>query len=415
MSRLRIFDHADPSTPLFASYDPDFIATELHKIGVLFERWKAGKAIAPGAAPEDVMDAYRADIDRLVTERGFKSVDVVSIAPDHPARAEMRTKFLDEHFHKEDEVRFFVAGSGLFTLHVEDKVYEIECVQDDLIAVPDGTKHWFEFRGDPFLHRGRWLGRALHRRDHRRDLSALYAGPVALMGTVVQAILTDIEGTTSSISFVKDVLFPYARRELPAFVAARGQEPDIRQLLDAVAAEAGGASSDEAIIEMLQDWIDQDRKHTVLKALQGLIWEAGYREADFTSHMYPDAGEALQRWYAEGLALYVYSSGSVPAQKLLFGHSDVGDLTPLFSGWFDTEVGGKREAASYARIVERIGMEAAEILFLSDVVAELDAAREAGLQTVLVDRLDDYAQPRTTEEANGHPRVTSFGQIVPAT
>jgi enolase-phosphatase E1 len=235
------------------------------------------------------------------------------------------------------------------------------------------------------------------------------------MGTVVQAILTDIEGTTSSISFVKDVLFPYARRELPAFVAARGQEPDIRQLLDAVAAEAGGASSDEAIIEMLQDWIDQDRKHTVLKALQGLIWEAGYREADFTSHIYPDAGEALQRWYAEGLALYVYSSGSVPAQKLLFGHSDVGDLTPLFSGWFDTEVGGKREAASYARIVERIGMEAAEILFLSDVVAELDAAREAGLQTVLVDRLDDYAQPRTTEDANGHPRVTSFGQIVPAT
>jgi enolase-phosphatase E1 len=235
------------------------------------------------------------------------------------------------------------------------------------------------------------------------------------MGTVIQAILTDIEGTTSSISFVKDVLFPYARRELPAFVAARGQEPDIRQLLDAVASEAGGICSDEVIVEMLQGWIDQDRKHTVLKALQGLIWEAGYREADFTSHMYPDAAEALQRWYAEGLALYVYSSGSVPAQKLLFGHSDVGDLTPLFSGWFDTEIGGKRESASYARIVERIGMAPAEILFLSDVVAELDAARDAGLQTILVDRLDDYPQPRSTEQANGHPRVTSFAQITPAT
>ncbi|WDS36652.1 acireductone synthase [Pseudoxanthomonas sp.] len=235
------------------------------------------------------------------------------------------------------------------------------------------------------------------------------------MGTVIQAILTDIEGTTSSISFVKDVLFPYARRELPGFVAARGAEPEIRQLLDTVATEAGGICSDEVIVEMLRGWIDQDRKHTVLKALQGLIWEAGYRDADFTSHMYPDAAKALQRWYADGLALYVYSSGSVPAQKLLFGHTDVGDLTPLFSGWFDTEVGGKRESPSYAQIVARIGMAPAEILFLSDVVAELDAARDAGLQTILVDRLDDYAQPRTTAEANGHPRVTSFAQITPAT
>ncbi len=235
------------------------------------------------------------------------------------------------------------------------------------------------------------------------------------MGTVVQAILTDIEGTTSSISFVKDVLFPYARRALPSFVAARGTEPEIRQLLDAVATETGGTCSDEVIVQTLQGWIDQDRKHTALKALQGLIWEAGYREADFTSHMYPDAAQALQRWYAEGLALYVYSSGSVPAQKLLFGHSDVGDLTPLFSGWFDTEVGGKRESASYTHIVERIGMAPVEILFLSDVVAELDAARSAGLQTVLVDRLDDYPQPRSSEQANGHPRVTSFGQIAPVT
>ncbi len=149
MSRLRIFDHADPETPLFASHDPDLITPELQKIGVLLERWKAAKQIAPGAAPEDVMEAYRTDIDRLVAEHGFKSVDVVSIAPDNPKRAEMRTKFLDEHFHKEDEVRLFVAGSGLFTLHVDDKVYEIECVQDDLIAVPDGTKHWFDMGEEP--------------------------------------------------------------------------------------------------------------------------------------------------------------------------------------------------------------------------------------------------------------------------
>jgi Uncharacterized conserved protein, contains double-stranded beta-helix domain len=149
MSRLRIFDENDPGQPLFASRDGDAIAAELGKIGVTFERWRASKPIEPGASPEAVMEAYRADIDRLVAERGFRTVDVVSIAPDNPNREEMRRKFLDEHFHKEDEVRFFVAGSGLFTLHVDGKVYEVECVKDDLIAVPDGTKHWFDMGESP--------------------------------------------------------------------------------------------------------------------------------------------------------------------------------------------------------------------------------------------------------------------------
>lgn len=149
MSRLRIFNDSQPNQPLLSSHDGAVIATELEKIGVTFERWQASKPITPGASPEEVMDAYRADIDRLVAERGFKTVDVVSIAPDNPNRAEMRKKFLDEHFHKEDEVRFFVAGSGLFTLHVDDKVYEIECVKDDLIAVPDSTLHWFDMGESP--------------------------------------------------------------------------------------------------------------------------------------------------------------------------------------------------------------------------------------------------------------------------
>ena len=149
MSRLRIFDENDPGQPLFASSDGPAIAAELEKIGVTFERWQANQPVAPGATPEQVMDAYRADIDRLVAERGFKTVDVVSIAPDNPNRDEMRRKFLDEHFHKEDEVRFFVAGSGLFSLHVDGKVYEIECVKDDLIAVPDGTRHWFDMGEEP--------------------------------------------------------------------------------------------------------------------------------------------------------------------------------------------------------------------------------------------------------------------------
>ncbi len=227
----------------------------------------------------------------------------------------------------------------------------------------------------------------------------------------IRAILTDIEGTTSSISFVKDVLFPYARRALPGFVAARGREPGVRKWLDMVALENGGACQDSVIVEVLQGWIDEDRKHTALKALQGMIWADGYRSADFTSHMYPDAAPALRRWKQAGLRLYVYSSGSVPAQRLLFGHSDAGDLTELFSGWFDTEVGGKREAASYERIGESIGLPGQDILFLSDVVEELDAAREAGLGTVLLDRREDYPQPREGEATHGHVRATSFEQI----
>ena len=225
-------------------------------------------------------------------------------------------------------------------------------------------------------------------------------------------ILTDIEGTTSSISFVKDVLFPYARRALPEFVRAHGDDPEVRGWLDAVAAENGGICKDEVIVETLQGWIDQDRKHTALKALQGVIWQAGYRDADFTAHIYPDAADALPRWHAAGHPLHVYSSGSVPAQKLFFGHSDAGDLTPLFSGWYDTEVGGKREADSYRAIAERIGQPASDIAFLSDVVEELDAAREAGLQTWLVDRLEDYPQPRTGDATHGHRRVDSFADIV---
>jgi enolase-phosphatase E1 len=225
------------------------------------------------------------------------------------------------------------------------------------------------------------------------------------------AILTDIEGTTSSISFVRDVLFPYARRALPGFVGEHAHEPEVRRWLDAVATEAGGLCQDDMIVETLQGWIDQDRKHTALKALQGLVWEAGYRNADFTAPIYPDAAQTLQRWHALGVPLYVYSSGSVPAQKLFFGHSDAGDLTGLFSGWFDTEVGGKREADSYAAIAERIKVKARDILFLSDVVEELDAARAAGMQTVLVDRIDDYPQSRAGDAAHGHTHVASFLEV----
>jgi 1,2-dihydroxy-3-keto-5-methylthiopentene dioxygenase len=148
-SRLRIFAEDHPDEPQLATDDRAAMARELAAIGVTFEQWEASRPVAPGDSPEAIMDAYRADIDRLVAERGFRSVDVVSIAPDNPQREAMRAKFLDEHFHKEDEVRFFVAGSGLFTLHVDGRVYEVLCTRGDLIAVPDSTTHWFDMGAEP--------------------------------------------------------------------------------------------------------------------------------------------------------------------------------------------------------------------------------------------------------------------------
>lgn len=149
MSRLRIFTADNPHEPLLSTEALDEMAAELARIGVRFEQWEAGKPVEAGDAPDVVLDAYSADIERIVAEKGFRTVDVVSIAPDHPNREEMRKKFLSEHFHKEDEVRFFVDGSGLFTLHVGERVYEIRCEKGDLIGVPDSTLHWFDMGPEP--------------------------------------------------------------------------------------------------------------------------------------------------------------------------------------------------------------------------------------------------------------------------
>lgn len=221
----------------------------------------------------------------------------------------------------------------------------------------------------------------------------------------MRAIVTDIEGTTSALSFVKDVLFPYARRQLAKFVAEHGSEPQVRALLDAAKAEAGGELNDTEIVQQLERWIDEDRKITPLKSLQGLIWEAGYRQGDFKGHIYPDAAQQLRAWHSQGIKLYVYSSGSVYAQKLLFGYSEAGDLTALFSGYYDTHIGAKQAVASYQAIVQDIQLPANDILFLSDVVAELDAARSSGMQTVQLVR--DGALDATAS----HPQVKDFNAI----
>ncbi|KAF0806365.1 enolase [Alcanivorax xiamenensis] len=203
----------------------------------------------------------------------------------------------------------------------------------------------------------------------------------------IDAIVTDIEGTTSSISFVKEVLFPYAHREMETFLRTHWEQPAVAECVTRARAESGHPlASPEQAAALFRDWIAEDRKITPLKTLQGMIWQTGYESGDYQAHMYSDAVERLREWQARGLKLYVYSSGSVAAQKLFFGYSEAGDLTPLFSGYYDTTSGGKKEADSYRRITADIGVPAGRVLFLSDVEAELDAARDAGLNTTLLDR-----------------------------
>ncbi|HET7269366.1 MAG TPA: acireductone synthase [Oleiagrimonas sp.] len=223
-----------------------------------------------------------------------------------------------------------------------------------------------------------------------------------------RAIITDIEGTTSSIDFVKDVLFPYARDHLREFVRAHADDTEVRHWLDVTATEADVDRADlEALIDTLLGWIAEDRKATPLKALQGMIWADGYKSGAFRAHMYPEVAGRLRDWQARGIRLCVYSSGSVPAQKLLFGYSVAGDLTSLIDGWFDTQTGAKRETDSYRRIAAAIDEDPADCLFLSDVVEELDAAAEAGMRTIQLCR-----PPDTCPSNAQHRCVSDFDAIV---
>lgn len=223
----------------------------------------------------------------------------------------------------------------------------------------------------------------------------------------IRAVITDIEGTTSSIDFVRDVLFPYARKRLPAFVETHRDLPEVQHWLQAAAREDGLIeASRQDIIELLLKWIDLDRKSTALKALQGMIWKDGYEAGDYRAHLYPEVAARLHQWRADGLRLYVYSSGSVQAQKLFFRYSEAGDLGPLFAGYFDTQSGPKREPESYRRIAAAIDEPPQHVLFLSDIVEELDAAHAAGFHTGWLVR-----EPQALPVSPHHPVYRDFDAI----
>lgn len=222
---------------------------------------------------------------------------------------------------------------------------------------------------------------------------------------MIQAIVTDIEGTTSSIDFVHKSLFPHAKKHIRRYLLEHASDTEVQTQLRAVEAEEGRALTVDEAATVLERWIDEDRKITPLKALQGLIWAEGYAAGELSGHVYADTPVYLRRWHADGKRLYIYSSGSVAAQKLIFGHSDAGNLTPLFSGYFDTRIGGKREAASYQAILAELALPGDAVLFLSDVGEELDAARAAGLKTCQLLR-DDVAKPFPA-----HPQARDFSEV----
>lgn len=222
---------------------------------------------------------------------------------------------------------------------------------------------------------------------------------------MIKVILTDIEGTTSSIDFVHQTLFPYAKKHMRAFIREHADSEEVQQQLFEIERIEQDALSLDAAADVLERWIAEDRKVTPLKALQGMIWRQGYEAGELKGHVYADTPEYLRQWHAQGLKLYVYSSGSVEAQKLIFGYTAYGDLTSLFSGYFDTRVGGKREVSAYQAIVKQIGVAASEILFLSDVGEELDAARAAGLATAQLIR------DAKAVSFPAHPQASDFSKV----
>lgn len=220
-----------------------------------------------------------------------------------------------------------------------------------------------------------------------------------------RAILLDIEGTTTPVTFVYETLFPYARTRLRDYLAAHWDDEVVvadraRLRIEHESDRAAGfdpphwRDNPDSAVAYLAWLMDEDRKSTGLKAIQGRIWEHGYRSGELHGVVYDDVPRAFARWRDEGLTLAIFSSGSVLAQRLIFAHTNHGDLTPYLSAYFDTTTGPKREAESYRRIAEAMGFATAEVLFYSDVAAELDAAGEAGMQTALCVR--DGQAPRET-------------------
>ena len=232
---------------------------------------------------------------------------------------------------------------------------------------------------------------------------------VSLSALHTRALVLDVEGTTTPIEFVYQILFPFARTHLAAYLQREGKSAACRaaiaQLREERKKEPGVARDfSPAVVLAYVEWLmDRNQKSPGLKALQGLVWQDGYKSGELGGQVYLDVAPAFERWRARGLDIYIYSSGSVLAQQLLFGSTNAGDLTKFLNGYFDTGVGSKASPESYRVISERIHVAPPEILFISDVVPELDAARTSGMQTALCVRGTDVPAG-----SDSHPVIRSF-------
>ena len=221
----------------------------------------------------------------------------------------------------------------------------------------------------------------------------------------MKAIILDIEGTTTDINFVHKVLFPYSAKKFPDFLKNNESNPEVVNVLNKIRQNyLKPDSSLDEILSLIQSWIDEDKKIGELKSLQGMIWKDGFESKEYTSHLYDEVLDCLKDWKERGIDLYIYSSGSVQAQKLLFGHTINGDVTVLFSGYFDTTVGGKKESTSYQNILNEIRLSGNEVLFLSDNEEELDAAKVVGVNTLHVNRDGLY-------EKSKHKIIENFKEV----
>lgn len=233
-----------------------------------------------------------------------------------------------------------------------------------------------------------------------------------------RGILLDVEGTTSSVRYVYDVLFPFAADRVSSYLAEHWGEPDLEAACEQIARDAGAASlrawsggereaAQRAVLAEVRRLIKSDSKATGLKALQGILWKEGFESGALRAHVYPDVPPALEQWRRRGLDVRIFSSGSVQAQKLFFRHTQAGDLLGLLRGHYDTSTGPKRDPDSYRAIAADMNLEADEILFASDVAEELDAARSGGMRTVLLERPGNAPAP----PAHGHPVIGSFEEV----
>jgi enolase-phosphatase E1 len=221
------------------------------------------------------------------------------------------------------------------------------------------------------------------------------------------AALLDIEGTITPIAFVKETLFPFARQRIAQYVTANQNDPTVAAQIADVAKITGGVRPDvAATVHVLLQWSDEDRKATPLKTVQGLIWRAGYESGELRAPVFADAVQQMRAWVARGVPIYIYSSGSVAAQKLLLRYSNQGDLLPLCAGYFDTTIGGKLEPASYQAIATAVGVAAPAVTFFSDHVGETAAARRAGMAAVCLQRPGEV--PPVGDPWDG-PALTAFG------